>query len=149
MAGRYPLYSSVKKMQKKIDEYFSLCAGIIAKNEDGKPIISDKGVPFYEIPPKPPTITGLALHLGLSSRQALLNYQGKDEFNDTVTRAKLRVEAYAEERLFDKDGVQGAKFSLANNFSNWNDKGDKGTSDIEDLTIIAEMLTKRKVKDGE
>ncbi len=37
-------------------------------------------------------------------------------------RAKARVEMYAEERLFDKDGANGAKFSLANNFSGWKEK---------------------------
>ena len=38
------------------------------------------------------------------------------EFVDTITRAKARVEQYAEERLFDRDGSNGAQFSLRNNF---------------------------------
>ena len=62
----------------------------------------------------PPTVTGLALALGFTSRQALLNYQAKPEFVDTITRAKARVEQYAEERLFDRDGSNGAQFSLRN-----------------------------------
>jgi hypothetical protein len=37
-------------------------------------------------------------------------------------RAKAYVERYAEERLFDKDGANGAKFSLANNFEGWKEK---------------------------
>ena len=41
-----------------------------------------------------------------------------------VTRAKSRVEQYTEERLFDREGVQGAKFSLANNFKGWAEKQD-------------------------
>ncbi len=53
----------------------------------------------------------------------MLNYQAKPEFVDTVTRAKSRVE-YAETRLFDKDGANGAKFSLANNFEGWREKQD-------------------------
>ena len=32
------------------------------------------------------------------------------------------VEAYTEERLFDRDGSNGAQFSLRNNFSGWNEK---------------------------
>jgi hypothetical protein len=71
---------------------------------------------------RPLTITGLALALGFNSRQALLNYQAKDEFHDTIMRAKAKVERYAEERLFDKDGANGAKFSLANNFDGWREK---------------------------
>ena len=32
-----------------------------------------------------------------------------------------RIEMYAEERLYDKDGSNGAKFSLQNNFKGWNE----------------------------
>ena len=71
---------------------------------------------------RPLTITGLALALGFNSRQSLLNYQGKQEFMDTITRAKAKVEQYAEERLYDKDGANGAKFSLSNNFEGWKEK---------------------------
>jgi hypothetical protein len=67
-------------------------------------------------------MTGLALALGFNSRQALLNYQNKQEFNDTIVRAKAKVEQYAEERLFDKEGANGAKFSLANNFDGWRER---------------------------
>ena len=75
-------------------------------------------------------MTGLALALGFTSRQALLNYQAKKEFVDTVTRAKARIEAYAEERLFDRDGQRGAEFSLRYNFRWANDekKDDSGES---------------------
>ena len=50
----------------------------------------------------------------------MLEYQGKEEFVNTITRAKSRVEQYAEERLFDRDGSNGAQFSLKNNFKGWN-----------------------------
>ena len=54
--------------------------------------------------------------------QALLNYQARSKaFNDTLTRAKSRCEEYAEARLYDKDGSNGAKFSLANNFKGWSE----------------------------
>ena len=32
------------------------------------------------------------------------------------------VEAYTEERLFDRDGSNGAQFSLRNNFRGWNER---------------------------
>lgn len=120
--GAPPRYRTAAAMQKKIDEYFKLCEGEIWLDEEGKPFTTDKGALIYKVPPKPPTVTGLALALGFTSRQALINYQAKEAFVDTVTRAKSRVEEYAETRLFDKDGANGAKFSLANNFSGWNDK---------------------------
>ena len=118
VTGRPPKYRSAKQMQQKIDEYFAECEGKVLKDEKNNPIFNKLGQPVI-YGSKPPTVTGLALALGFTSRQALLNYQEKEEFVDTITRAKSRVEQYAEERLFDKDGANGAKFSLANNFKGW------------------------------
>ncbi len=74
------------------------------------------------------------------SRQALLNYQTRDKcFNDTITRAKSRVEEYAESRLYDKDGANGAKFSLANNFKGWKEKPDG--AEVSQTTSIKIRLT--------
>jgi len=119
--GRPPKYKTKEEIQEKIDAYFEQCDGRILEDADGNPIL-DKYGNLIRYGSKPYTVTGLALALGFTSRQALLNYQGKKEFVDTITRAKARVEQYAEERLFDKDGANGAKFSLANNFKGWKEK---------------------------
>ena len=118
--GRPPMYKTVEEMQEKIDEYFEKCKGEVFK-VNGEPVFDKYGMPII-INAEPPTVTGLALALGFTSRRALLNYQDKDEFVHTITRAKARVEHYAEMRLFDKDGANGAKFSLANNFEGWKEK---------------------------
>lgn len=120
-AGRPLKYKSVKAMQKVIDEYFESCnpRPLLDSNRH---VLTDKHGNPVMIPGPPPTVTGLALALGFTNRQSLLNYQERDEFFDTITRAKARVEQYAEERLFDKDGANGAKFSLANNFQGWKEK---------------------------
>lgn len=120
-AGRKPRYKSKEEIEGIIEKYFEECKGTPLFGEDGKVMLDKQGHPII-CGKKPPTITGLALALGFTSRQALLNYQAKAEFIDTITRAKSRVEAYTEERLFDKDGVQGAKFSLTNNFKGWAEK---------------------------
>ena len=52
----------------------------------------------------------------------------KQEFADTVTRLKLQIEEYAEERLFDKDGQRGAEFSLKYNFR-WAQEEKAGSDD--------------------
>ena len=67
MRGRPLKYSSPEELQKLIDQYFEVTA------------------------PKEVTITGLALHLD-TSRETLCNYEEKDDFFDTIKRAKLRVE---------------------------------------------------------
>lgn len=136
--GRPPMYKTKEEIQKKIDQYFEECKGELLKDADGN-IMTDKyGAPII-IGAKPPTITGLALALGFNSRQALLNYQGREEFNDTITRAKAKVERYAEERLFDKDGANGAKFSLANNFEGWKEKQQIEADVKNELTINIEL----------
>lgn len=119
--GRPPMYGTAEEMQKAIDKYFEQCEGMERRDEDGN-VFTDKYGDPIKFGRKPLTVTGLALALGFNSRQALLNYQAKPEFNDTIARAKARVEQYAEERLFDKDGANGAKFSLANNFEGWKEK---------------------------
>lgn len=119
--GRPPMYESKEEIQEKIDKYFEDCKGTVLTNKDGDILVDKNGLPIV-INEKPLTITGLAIALGFNSRQTLLNYQGKEEFMDTITRAKAKVEQYAEERLFDKDGANGAKFSLANNFEGWKEK---------------------------
>ena len=118
--GAPPKYRSVKAMQEKIDAYFEACEGEPFRYKNGEPMRNKNGQIIYD-DRRPPTVTGLALALGFTSRQALLNYQNKPEFVDTVTRAKARCEQYAEERLYDKEGSGGAQFSLRANFG-WQDK---------------------------
>lgn len=72
--------------------------------------------------PRPYTVTGLAVWLG-TSRRTLLNYECREEFFHTIEAARQRIEAYAEERLFDpKVPTHGVKFSLSNNHDGWTEK---------------------------
>lgn len=119
--GRPATYKTVEEMQAKIDAYFDSCYGEYVTDDEGNLMTDKSGHPVMT-KPRPLTVTGLALALGFSGRQALLNYQDKPKFMDTIKRAKSRIEQYAEERLFDKDGVNGAKFNLSNNFKGWSEK---------------------------
>lgn len=113
--ARKPKYQTPEAMEAVIERYFEDCEEAM----------------------KPPTITGLALALGFTGRQALLDYQGRAAFADTVTRAKSRVEEYAEQRLYDRDGQRGAEFSLKYNFR-WT-QGDK-TDGAEDAATGVVLL---------
>lgn len=119
LAGRPLGYKTVEQLQAVIDEYFKSCSSEVLKNDNGEIVFDKFGRPVI-INQKPPTVTGLALAVGFNSRQALLDYQGK--FYDVVTRAKSFIEEYAEQRLFDKEGLNGAKFCLVNNFKGWREK---------------------------
>ena len=137
--GRPPFFESAEQMQVLIDAYFKECDGKPLVDKDGTPIRNKYGK-IIKDDRKPYTITGLALALGFTSRQALLNYEGKEEFVDTIRRAKARVERYAEERLYDKDGSNGAKFSLANNFKGWSEKQTIEADVKNTMTISVELV---------
>lgn len=147
MAGGAPRkWKSVKAMQKAIDAYFESCkgtplmiAGNVATDKYGRPIILDE---------KPPTVTGLALSLGFTGRQALIDYQGRPEFADTVTRAKSRCEEYAESRLYDKDGANGAKFSLGCNFG-WRATEEKAETAAGGIVLLPAVMDTPKPPEDE
>ena len=63
---------------------------------------------------KPPTMAGLALYINITRKQ-LTSFNNSDRYGDIIARARERVRSYAEGRLFDRDGANGAKFWLINN----------------------------------
>lgn len=113
--GRPAAYTNAKEMQTIVDKYFEDCKGKPLLDDEGRPYL-DKNYQPIIIDKMPPSVAGLALALGFNSRQSLLNYQDKPEFMDILKRAKLKIEIYNNSRLYDKDGVQGAKFNLSVNY---------------------------------
>lgn len=99
MAGRPLRWTTPEELQKDIDKYFEEC------EKTGEPL----------------TITGLALALD-TYREVLINYQDRDEFTDTIKKAKQRIENFAEKKLYDKDvPTSGVIFNLKNNYG-WVDR---------------------------
>lgn len=153
LGGVRPMYlpQDLPVMQQRIEDYFADCDGEMLLAADGSPKLNKWGQPII-IGAKPPTITGLALAIGFNSRQGLLNYSAKEAFYDTIARAKAVVEQYAESRLFDKDGANGARFSLSNNFKGWSERQQVETVNVnvelkqlsteERLQRIEELQTK-------
>ena len=88
--GKAPKYTSVKEVEDKIAQYFEKCKGYPLTDDEGKQVYNKFGQPIF-VDVHPPTVTGLALALGFTSRQALLNYQAKPQFVDTITRAKVNL----------------------------------------------------------
>jgi hypothetical protein len=120
-AGRPPKYKTAEELQKLIDQYW----------ENLKP-------------EQPPTVTGLALALGMS-RQDLINYQSRDEFFDTIKQAKQAVEEFNESRLITGNSVAGVIFNLKNNF-NWKDKTEQEVSNTI-KTVYIEKEEKKNYED--
>ena len=101
-------FKSPEEMQQKIDAYFEDCKGHPLTDADGQIVFNKYGEPVF-IDVKPLTVTGLALALGFTTRQALLNYQGRAAYKAIIEAAKLKIENYAEMRLYDKDGWKTRK----------------------------------------
>lgn len=140
--GRPPKFTSAEDMQKLIDEYFKECEGTLLTDHNGDPMVDKWGIPIM-LGQKPPTVPGLALALGFNSRQSLLNYKAKAEFVDVITRAKTRLEQYAAERLYDRDGAKGAQFTLAVHYG-WrvNTDSDGGENDGGGVVELPAVLPK-------
>lgn len=96
--ARQLLYKTPKSLQKAVNAYFQNC----------------------DATDTPYTITGLTLHLGMSSRRVLLDYQNRNDYGKIITEAKLHVENYLEKALQTQKNVAGTIFNLKNNFG-WKD----------------------------
>lgn len=134
--GKPRLYKTNEELEKKVNEYFDSCfqpkLRYNSKKKYYEPVYDNKGNKIME-QVKPFTMSGLAYYLGMS-RESLLNYEKRDEYFGTITRARQRVENYVEERLFDREGVNGAKFNLSNNFKGWKEKQES------DVNLVAPKI---------
>lgn len=110
--GKPRQYNNTEELQELIDNYFSTCDEL----------------------EKPYTITGLALALDLT-RQGLINYEEREEFVDTIKKAKQKVLNQLEENLVSgKGSTPGIIFNLKNNY-NWVDKQEIKADVDQDITI--------------
>lgn len=114
--GRPRAFKNVEEVEEKINAYFNYC----------------------EEKEKPYTMSGLAYYLEIS-RQTLINYSNKDEYFDTIKKARDRVQMQLEENaLSNKANPTFTIFNLKNNFD-WKDKVEvKNTN----LPKVEELLSK-------
>lgn len=112
-AGRPLKFQSPEALQAQVDAYFA------------ERLASDK----------PISITGLALALD-TTRETLCNYGERDEFTDTVRRAKMFVEQFYEERLPFANAT-GPIFALKN--FGWKDSQDMNLGGQKDNPVEANL----------
>lgn len=118
--GRPLKFPSVEGLQKQIDEYFKECDKL---NKDKIT--------------KPYTITGLAVYLD-TDRQTLINYTDKEQYFDTIKRAKERILQFQEENaMIGNTNTVFSIFSLKNNYG-WCDKVE--VTNTEDKKRIFDFL---------
>ncbi len=122
-------------LQARVDAYFATCA------EEKKPL----------------TMSGLACALRTTRQQLLegdlftrkrypkMREKVCQTLNEIVERAKTRCAAFAEEQLYDKEGLKGAEFTLKNNFG-WQEKGEIRQENDATVRIELEDEAKRWAK---
>lgn len=131
LGGRPAFFKTPKALENKINQYFDDCPDrktIILKGTDGSQMPFDI---------KAPTICGLALFLGFSSRSSFNDYINRgEEFSRIVKKARTRIELEYEKKLHDGQ-CTGAIFALKN--MGWADK-------VENTNINTKNLSAEELK---
>jgi hypothetical protein len=154
-AGRPLKFTSVEELENRIEEYFKSCWEEVwiekttvdkngkAKKAKWEQVLDRLGKPVLR-QIRPYTITGLALYLD-TSRQTLINYEEKEEFFDTIKKAKDRCENFLEEGMI-KGVIPPAAgcFTAKNNYG-WSDKqeisADIGNKDGKPFEAVSNLTT--------
>lgn len=132
--GRPAFYKTPEELQTAVDRYFDSCKGEPVYDENGRPVVLSNGK-LKRIGEKPPSMAGLSLSLGYKDRHQFTQQKYRnEEFARIVAVARLRIEQYAEERLFDAQGYSGAAFMLRNCFG-WG-KEDQANSPAAARVVI-------------
>lgn len=152
-----PKWTYVEEIQQKIMKYFDECFDIeyrkvkqyrVLKQKDWSEVIEE----YYKVKEKqvcitPPTVTGLAYALD-TNRQTLLNYEDiesipkkvpkdqRQQFVDTIKKAKSFVERYNEERLHKWWSPIGPMFNLKVNFKRQDVQKIDHTTDGDKITSV-------------
>lgn len=131
--GKPLRFKTVKELDDAVENYFTTDAYMPNSSGDNEYL---------------PTMAGLALSLNVD-RKTIVNYSNRDEYFPTVRKARAKIEAFIETRLYGNN-VTGCIFNLKNNFD-WKDKQEVETKDTtnevtdEDLNAkILELMEKLK-----
>lgn len=123
--GSPKAYLTPEHLQAMIEEYWESCLGpMFDKNGN---LVKDSQGNLVKTQVKPYTVSGLALWLGLSTTtlkkysrggldslldEMMAETSDRLTFSKVILQARQRIESYAEGRLYDRDGSNGAKYVL-------------------------------------
>jgi hypothetical protein len=145
--GRPLKYETPEELQEAIDSYFEECSPEMVKDKDGNIVRDNQGRPVFKM--NPPTITGLALHLGFADRRSIYEYKEKPQFTLTIKKARLKCENFIEKGLYTGEiPAAGAIFSLKN--FGWSDRHDinfKDETDYEEQQKKLDAIKKKHIDD--
>ena len=145
-------WNSPAHLQGLVDEYFASCMGVIYNPRTGTPFLDEDGNPrIGQI--KPYTVSGLACYIHVEttsikkySREQIdeLGYPTDEDYvgpqySDIILEARKRIEAFAEERLYDRDGFAGGRFVLNCAFD-WQEQREQ--AEIENMKKLRKLKEK-------
>jgi hypothetical protein len=108
-AGQPPCFETEEQLQAEIEDYFKSCLAFEC-DENGV-VISGRWV-------KKPTLSGMAIHLGVA-RETIWNYSKSDRYFHTIKRAKDIITNFTEELLIEGKNPVGAINTLVNLRVGW------------------------------
>lgn len=146
-SGRKLKFQTPEELKRACDAYFRSCE-YYPRDKMGKPL-TDPTTGELIVYTRPYTISGLGLALGMRTLDLRRRYKKKveegrlpPEYCDVIDEALQKIENYVEGRLYDRDGVNGAQYSLERSF------GWKSEKDVAELakrkadTVIAQEKLK-------
>lgn len=142
-------WNSPEHLQGLVDEYFASCMGVIYNPKTGEPYRDDSGRPrLGQV--KPYTISGLACYIHIDTTSIKEYSDGKiddlgfptseeyrgPQYSDIIREARKKIEAFAEENLYNRDGFNGGRFVLNCAFG-WQEK--REVAEIENMKKMRKM----------
>jgi hypothetical protein len=129
-------FTSTDELENLIALYFTEIEN--KKLPEGKTKKSDdKAMQTHESKSGPVTISGLALYLGFSSREAFEKHEAKGKFSDQLKRARLRIMADYEKKLHVTSST-GAIFALKS--MGWNERPEKPADETASPLLKVEII---------
>jgi len=148
--GRPPIHTDPKEVDRLIDDYFVWILGEYEEEtvyetvytKDGSEEKLDTGEIKKKCirKPEPPTVTGLALHLGFCDKSTLYDYRDKPEFTHSIKRGLSMVEKYHEIQIAEGDKCTGNIFALKN--MGWSDKQEIKSEHSGEISITRRVISK-------
>lgn len=107
--GQPPCFASEEELQAAIEDYFNSC--FVYETDENGVVIGARWA-------KKPTLSGMAIHLGVA-RETIWNYSKSDRYFHTIKRAKDIITNFTEELLIEGKNIPGAINTLVNLRVGW------------------------------
>ncbi|MBS1519556.1 MAG: hypothetical protein JST50_01060 [Bacteroidetes bacterium] len=133
-----PKLASAERLNNLITHYFEWIKGEYrTEPKEINGVLTDEKV--WVRLPEPPTIAGLALHLGFSSLKEMSQYESTGKYPELIQGGRLRVIYEYEKRLLNGP-ASGAIFALKG-ILDWNGQDEDKPSEPTNINLKTEIIT--------